>query len=77
MRHSIKAYVYEFAEGWCLSKAKLNDCSVQPKKVKITFLPDTPHETKEQLRRSLRFGLVVQALNVMDIQQGDKINTNF
>lgn len=63
MRNSIKAYAYALADGWYFSKSKLDDCSAPLEKIKITFLPDTPPETKKQLRRSLRSGLMVQRVS--------------
>lgn len=46
MKRSIKAYAYVLAEEWYFSKYKLGNCSEPPEKVKVAFLPGTPHETK-------------------------------
>jgi len=69
MKRSIKVYAYAFSGEWYFSKNKLDDCSTQPSKVKVTFISTTSPDTKRWLRHALRSGLMVQSISTDDINQ--------
>ncbi len=69
MKRSIKAYGYRISDGWYFSKNKQDDLSMQPEKVKITFLSTTLPDTKRWLHRTLRSGMTVQPISIDNINQ--------
>lgn len=60
MERSIEVYAYKLSDAWYFSKNKRDDLSMQPSKVKVTFLSTAPSDSKRWLRYALHSGLTVQ-----------------
>ena len=48
-------------------KNKLDDCFMQPEKMKVTLMATVSPDTKRWLRHALRSGLTVQSISTGDI----------
>jgi len=67
MKRSMEVYAYKFSDEWHLSENKRDDLSMQPEKVKMTFVSTVPPDTKRWLRHALRSGLTVQSISTDDV----------
>jgi len=67
MKRSIKVHAYKLFDGRYFSKNKRDDLPMRPEKVKITFLPTTPPDTKQWPCHALRSGLTAQSISTDDI----------
>ncbi len=67
MERSIEVYAYALSDEWHFSENKRDDLSMQPKKVKVTFISTASPDTKRWLRHTLHSVLTVQSISNGDI----------